>query len=150
MELCEKHLNYAGAWDTEIEQLLTYSLLVIIYAEIEREIDAIIERKYDSIENTSIRRFVASSRDAGTRGIKSSELANFLGRFGDEYKIDFQTRIRESQRAESYYNNLITNRHETSHASGSTATFQNVKNYYEEGHVVLDFFRDTLLAAESD
>ena len=150
LEDCESHLNDAAAWNTEIERLLTYSVLVIVYAELEQAIGTIVQEKYSNIANTSIRNFVESSRDVGSRSIMASELANFLGRFGDEYKSSFQERIREQARAETFYNNLITNRHSTSHSSGSNASFMDVKRFYEEGHIVLDFFRDTLLAPDHD
>ncbi len=150
LEDCETHLNNTGAWNTEIERLLTYSVLVIVYAELEQAIEAIVQEKYTSIETPAIRKFVESGRDAGPRSIRSSELANFLDRFGDEYKSDFHTKIGENPTAETFYNNLITNRHDTSHSSGSNATFTEVKRFYEEGHVILDFFRESLLTLDPE
>jgi hypothetical protein len=73
-------------------------------------------------------------------------MADFLSRFGDNYREDFRSKAAANQRAETFYNNIITNRHSTAHSSGSNVTFLQVKNFYEEGHTVLDFFRETLLA----
>lgn len=58
LEDCETHLHDTGVWNTEIERLLTYSVLVIIYAEMEQTIEAIVQETYASIDNTSIRKFV--------------------------------------------------------------------------------------------
>ena len=43
-----------------------------------------------------------------------------------------------------YNNNIITNRHNLAHKSGSSITFREVEAFYEEGHIVLDFFRGAL------
>ena len=146
LEDCENHLQSTGSWNTEIEQLLTYSLLIIIAAELEQAVRAIIQEKCDSIEDRAIREFVESSGGAVMRSIRSSELAGLLNRFGSGYKADFTSKTKASPRAETYYNNLITNRNDTSHSTGSLSTFMEVKSFYEEGHTVLDFFRDTLLS----
>ena len=42
------------------------------------------------------------------------------------------------------YENMLTNRNLVAHGEGSEATIRDVKRYYEEGHVVLDYFRDAL------
>ncbi len=45
-----------------------------------------------------------------------------------------------------YYNNIIVNRHGVAHSDGSRITFQDAVQFYEEGHIVLDFFREVLLS----
>ena len=42
------------------------------------------------------------------------------------------------------YENILVNRNDVAHKEGSNATMRDVKQYYEEGHVVLDYFRDAL------
>lgn len=45
---------------------------------------------------------------------------------------------------------IITNRNQVAHAEGSNATFKDVKEFYEEGHIVLDFFSEALLEDDTD
>ena len=150
LEDCETHLHDTGAWNIEIERLLTYSVLVIVYEEIEQTVKTIIREKCTSITDEPLRAFVESNIDAAVRRIWSSDLAGLLSRFGSEYKSGFNIKTLGNPRAVTFYNNLIANRHDTSHSSGSNATFADVKRFYEEGHIVLDFFRDMLLTPGRD
>lgn len=150
LEDCENHLAPSGSFGTSIESLLTYSLLVVIYAEFERQINSIVQQKYASIEDRWLREIVRSCIGNVSR-IKSGNLGDLLIRFGENRKAAFRKNLEASlgnQQAESFYNNLITNRHDTAHGVGSNLTFVDVKRFYEEGHIVLDFFREALLSAD--
>ena len=50
----------------------------------------------------------------------------------------------EAQRAQNMYDSILNNRHNTAHGEGSDVTFGDVKQYYEHGHCVLDYFQDAL------
>lgn len=85
------------------------------------------------------------------RSVKSSEIAGLLNRFGGNYKESFNALTKENQRAVTFYNNIVTNRHGVAHAEGSNVTFREVKEFYEEGHVVLDFLQEALFSrSEND
>ena len=151
LEDCENHLSATKSFGTEIEKLLTYSLLVLIYAEFELTVKVIVEEKCNSIEDGAIRELVKSCLGNVSR-IQSSHMSDLLGRFGTVQKAAFRNEIaanQTNQRAETFYNNLIANRHETAHSTGSNATFMDIKRFYQEGHVILDFFRQTLLATDT-
>ena len=155
LEECQNHLTSTGAFGTAIEHLLSYALLVVIFAEFEQTVEKTIREKYDAIQDDSLKAFFRSfsgrdSRRILPRGIKTSELAEFLARFGETYKSQFRTKLEENQRQETYYNNLIVNRHDTAHSSGSNATFLDIQQFYQEGHSVLDCFRETLLNVDHD
>ena len=84
--------------------------------------------------------------------IQSSHIGDLLERFGEDRKTTFRSKITataDNQRAETFYNNLIINRHDTAHSIGSNLTFEEVKRFYLEGHVVLDFFRESLLSGDA-
>ena len=148
LEDCEDHLKATNSFATQIERLLTYSLLVVIYAEFEQMINSIIQERCDLIDDESLRELVRLCIGNISR-IQSSHIGDLLARFGADRKIAFRNKITASQtneRAETFYNNLINNRHDTAHSIGSNLTFDEVKQFYLEGHVVLDFFQKTLLA----
>ena len=152
LEDCENHLVASNSFGTRIETLLTYSLLVVIYAEFEQMVKSIVQERCDLIEDESLRELVRQCLGNVSR-IQSSDLGRLLERFGEDQKTAFRTRISATiadQRAETSYNNLIINRHDTAHSGGSNLTFQEVKQFYQEGHVILDFFRETLLSSGSN
>ena len=136
---CENHLHSTASFNTEIESLLTYSLLVVIYAEFEQMVNVIVQEKCNSIEDEALRELAKSCIGSVSR-IQSSQMGDMLERFGAGRKAAFRNEITANQgrqRAETFYNNLITNRHDTAHSIGSNLTFGEVKRYYQEGHVVL-------------
>ena len=145
LERCDEHLTAASAYGTEIESLLTQSLLVLMCAEFERAIESLVQEKCSSVTDGSIREFLGSCVGAVFRSVKSSEIAGLLNRFGPTYKESFKQKMEENPVAVTFYNNIVTNRHGVAHSEGSNATFREVKQFYEQGHVVLDFFREALL-----
>lgn len=148
---CENHLAATDSLGTQIERLLTYSLLVVIYAEFEQMMNSIVQEKCDLIGDESLRELVRGCLGNVSR-IQSSHIGDLLKRFGEDRKTAFRSKINatpDNQRAETFYNNLITNRHDTAHSIGSNLTFEEVKRFYLEGHVLLDFFRETLLSGDA-
>ena len=132
---CENHLHSTASFNTEIESLLTYSLLVVIYAEFEQMVNVIVQEKCNSIEDEALRELAKSCIGSVSR-IQSSQMGDMLERFGAGRKAAFRNEITANQgrqRAETFYNNLITNRHDTAHSIGSNLTFGEVKRYYQEG-----------------
>ena len=133
LEVCEEHLETSRSFGTEIETLLTYALLVRIYAEFEQLVEAIITEKNAAIRN---------------RGIRVRELSALLKDLREQYQTAWLARRSGNRRAEAAYSNIVEQRHQTAHESGSKATFREVRDWYAEGHIVLDFFRETLFAID--
>ena len=146
LEVCEVHLTETGSFGTPIENLLTRSLLVVMCAEFEQEIERTLDERFQTIQDASVREFLASSVDAVFRSVKVNEIAGLLNRFGGTYKERFNAKADANPVAVTYYNNIVTNRHEIAHRQGGNVTFQEAKTFYEGGHVVLDFFREALLS----
>ena len=151
LEDCENHFVATYSFGTGIERLLTYSLLVVIYAEFEQMMNSIVQERCNLIEDESLRELIRGCLGNVSR-IQSSHIGELLERFGEDRRTAFRSKIiatADNQRAETFYNNLITNRHDTAHSIGSNLTFEEVKRFYLEGHVVLDFFRETLLSGDA-
>ncbi|MCY3869095.1 MAG: HEPN domain-containing protein [Gemmatimonadetes bacterium] len=146
LEKCEEHLSDTDAFGTEIESLLTQSLLVIMCAEFERKIKELIREKCSSVEDESIVEFMESCINAVFRSIRVNEISGLL----NPYKERFTQKIMDNKIQETLYSNIITNRNQVAHAEGSNATFKDVKEFYEEGHIVLDFFSEALLEDDTD
>ena len=146
MEVCARHLEATGSYGTEIENLLTSALVVRVYAEFEQQIDAIIAEKRASIGDLAAR---AVFRDlARVQGIRFRNLSALFARLGEQYRASWAVRQAENPRAVTAYGLLLEQRHQTAHLEGTTATFQNVRDWYEAGHIVLDFFREILRSVD--
>ena len=150
LEICEAHLSDTKAFGTEIESLLTQSLLIIMCAEFERKIEELIREKYSSIADESIVEFMKSCIGAVFRSIKISEISGLLKRFGSLYQDRFKQKTEGNSIPVTFYSNIIANRNQVAHAGGSNATFKDVKEFYEKGHIVLDFFSEALLEDDTD
>ena len=48
------------------------------------------------------------------------------------------------------YDSILKNRNEAAHGQGSHASIKDVKQYYEQGHIVLDYFREALFHDADD
>ena len=142
---CEDHLSSTKAFGTEIESLLTQSLLVLMYAEFEQNIKRIVEKKCSSIADSSLRDLCFSCINFVFRGVKLDGITRLLEHFGAMHKKTFEKKTMNNKKAETFYNNIVINRHLVAHAEGTNVTFKDVKQFYEEGHVILDYFNDSLL-----
>ena len=148
MAVCARHLDATDSYGTEIETLLTGALLVRIYAEFEQQIGAIVAEKRDSIGNLAAR--AAFGDLTQVRGLRVRNLSALFAGLGEQYRARWAARQEENQQAVTAYGLLLSRRHQTAHLEGPTATFQEVRDWYEGGHIVLDFFREILLSVDPE
>ena len=73
-----------------------------------------------------------------------SEISGLLGLFGSRYKEEFTEKLTNNGQAVNMYMSIVTNRNNVAHGKDCTATFSDVRDYYENGHLVLDYFRQVL------
>jgi hypothetical protein len=111
---------------------------VFICAAFEEHIEGLVNGRAAKSADTFLAAFVRSAMSQLFRSIKTSEIAGLLGRFGDEHRVRFNTEMKQNERAETFFNNLVLNRHGTAHKAGSDLTFREVVSFYSEGHSVLD------------
>lgn len=140
---CEQHLIQTNSHQTEIESFLTRYLLVLICATFEEEIEKILLRRSDRINDNHIRSFFQHCIDKTFRSIRSSEIAGILSKFGNDYKEAFQNKANGTVE-ETFYNNIVINRHSTAHSTGTSITFNDLVAYYEKGHLILDYLNEAL------
>ncbi|MBI3797122.1 MAG: hypothetical protein HY268_09175 [Deltaproteobacteria bacterium] len=144
IEACQAHLESSGATGTEIEAYLTRYLLILICATFEEEIESLIIERAAKSGDPGLESFVRSAVGQVFRSLKTSEIAGLLGRFGVDYKERFRQELTNTERAETFFNNIVTNRHDTAHSVGSNVSFAELVRFYSEGHVVLDAVKTAL------
>jgi len=143
ISVCQHHLNETASFGTEIEAFLTRYLLILMCATFEEAIEEIIVDRIDKYGDPKLSSFVKSCLGSVFRSVKTSEIAGLLGRFGIDFKQKFNQRV-NGTRAETFFNNIVINRHYTAHESGANITFNELVNSYEEGHVILDILVESL------
>lgn len=151
LEVCQIHLDSLGYFNARIDNLLACSGLIIIYSEFEKTVEDILLEKGAMIDDSSIRNFAESYLRTLNRRISSGALCEILKKFGEKYESDFRDKLKESverERSETAYNNIVTNRNNAAHSTGSNVSFGDVKSFFEQGHIVLDLFRETLLQTD--
>lgn len=135
---CKDHLDATGTAGTGIEAFLTQHLLVLICAAFEQQIKALVAQRAKSCGDEAVAAFVSSATVKLLRSIRTSEIAGFLGTFSPACKQRFKDELADRERAETYFNNIVVNRHATAHEMVSTVTLAELIQFYTEGHVVLD------------
>ena len=92
-----------------------------------------------------------SSFNRGTiKGLTLRDISSFVGRFGQIHGDEFKRLVLENNIACDMYNSIVIDRHKAAHGSGSSETISGVKRLYDNGHVVLDLFRDALWVGARD
>lgn len=144
IEVCEEHIHNSGSSGTEIEAFLTRYLMVLMCASFEEEIEYLVSARAEQSNDAAVASFVRSAVGHVFRSMKTSEISGLLGRFGPDHKRRFQEEMRNNQRSETFFNNIVINRHDTAHSLGSNVTLRELIDFYSEGHIVLDAVRRSL------
>ena len=144
LEKCEAHLSLGEAVEAEVQSLLAQSLLILIYAEFERKVRALIRQRCQYEADNSVRGFLDSCAESSFRGLKIGEIAGLLNRFGASHKEVFNQHLEQNQKVRNRYDSILNNRHKIAYGE-----FSDVKQYYEHGHCVLDYVRAALFQDES-
>ena len=141
---CEKHLLTTGQASSEIEVYLAEYALVATYSAFEQTVsELVIQRSTQNCDAKAIS--LIKSRLGGTQRLRVSDLAGLLGHLATDNKNAFYAQTIAHPQETQAYTNLVLRRHKTAHQGGTQLTVSELRIFYEQGHVVLDFFRDALL-----
>jgi hypothetical protein len=146
VETCQSHLESTGSFGSEIESFLTRHLTVRVCSAFEEEIERLLNERAAKSGDPALNAFCRSCSSVVFRSVQTSEIAGLLGRFGANYKQLFRDKMDANRQAETFFNNIISNRHDTAHGPGGNLTFNELVRFYENGHVVLDAFKEVLEA----
>ena len=128
-----------------IKNLLTQALLILICAQFEKEITNFLTQRCASVSDEAIKNYISDHMQrSALRSLKVTDLSGLLGKFDSSYKETFKQRISENEQAATKYDSILTNRNSVAHGGRTSATFGDVKMYYKESHVILDYFKQAL------
>ena len=110
---------------------------MLICAAFEEEIESLIIERAARSGDPGLESFVRSAVGQIFRSLKTSEIAGLLGRFGKDCREHFRQELSNNERAETFFNNIVANRHDTAHWTVHVS-FSELVRFYTEGHIVLD------------
>lgn len=140
---CSRYARMPDA-DAQVESLLTKSLLILICGEFEKAFRDIVLGRCASVHDTPVRSYIESYTRTILRSLKVSEVKGLLARFGITCKEAFIRRLEADETVERGYNSLVSARNAAAHGESVTVTLQDVEQYYDAAHELLDFFRESL------
>lgn len=147
IQTCRSHILSLPTKEPKIEYFLTCYLLILIAIYFEKEIKKMVSNNIQTCKGSKKLLYYFQRTD-GTQpnGLKTSQLPQFLGKFGAPCQKNFEKQCLESKnaRAVSAYNDMIQNRHYAAHREEITMTFDEVIVAYEKGHIILDIFSESL------
>ncbi|MCY4358314.1 MAG: HEPN domain-containing protein [Gammaproteobacteria bacterium] len=143
IESC-KNYKYSGddISDEKLKDMLVKSLLILIYAEFEKCFNKLVLDRCPGITDISILEFIKNN--SSIRSLKLSSIRGFIGQFGEKHKNEFNRLIGENSPCALNFESLRNNRNSVAHGDGSSATFSEVVQYYQDAHLVLDHFKKAL------
>ncbi len=140
LEACAAHLSSVEDVDPSVENLLTQSLLILICAEFEKKYRELILRRCSAVSDAPIKSYLTSYTETVLRSLKLGDVRGLLSRFGEAHKAAFAERLEAEDDVGEMYTSIVVSRNSVAHGGASQATFGEVRQFYENGHVVLDYF----------
>lgn len=145
VELVQRHLESAGARNTEIETFLVRYLLILIYARYERFISDRLERRFQSSTDSALGRFASEALRNVLRGIKIADLSTLLGKLDPGLREEFGRRLEADPQAATAYNNILVNRRDFAHElSDVQLTLTELRQSYQDSRKIVEAFVDLL------
>lgn len=147
IQTCQLHISSLQKRDPKIESFLTSYLLILIAIYFEREIkQMVIVTVPTKTGCKKLNYYFEKTSGSKPKGLKTSQLPEFLGNFGGNCRKNFEARCQDKKnsRAVAGYNNIIANRHNAAHQETVNMTFKEVIDAYEIGHIILDFVYESL------
>ena len=144
ISMCEFSLSEIENYESRevTDTLLAGILLVVIVAEFEKKFNSVLIDRFKENPNKSVIHYF--NNEKLVRHLRVEEILKLLKKFGDNHYETFRdTRSKEKQQFASY-NNLILRRNDFAHGHPLGTTFLEVKEWYEEGKCVIDYFKDAL------
>lgn len=147
IQTCQLHVDSLTQRDPKIESYLTSYLLILIAIHFEKEIKQMVIRGVSTKNGgKKLNYYLYKTSGSMLRGLKTGQLSEYLGNFGDKCKNNFASQCSEKGRAQAItaYNNIITNRHNAAHQETISMTLKEVIESYEKGNVILDLISESL------
>ena len=130
--------------DGRVEALLVQGLLVSMCAEFENILKDLTNVRGKSLRESGSCNYDVRYADRAFRSASPENIERAIRRFGDSNKHEFERLKSEGAAAWRAYGNIIRNRNDIAYGRPFNMTLNEVREFYESGHVVLDWFENAL------
>ena len=148
--VCRAQTGAGGISKEKVEEMLIHALLINMCAEFERELKKLVKERCLVVRDRDpvVYEYAVSFSEKAFTSSSSKNIGDAVKRFGDESNMKFKElrEGREAREAWEAYGNIVTNRNHVAHGRPVQATMNDVEEFYETGHVVLDWFKAALWA----
>lgn len=135
-------IKILSPFSKEIQYLTRYA---IIRASGTAEIvyRSIVADYFSKFSDCRIDKYIDLTVRSGSMSAKYEIMVKLLGKFDDKWAQDFKSLVKsnpEGQKIIDASNSLVSNRHAFAHGHPTSATFTNIKEYYEDVMKLIDIF----------
>lgn len=130
----EVKLQALQPFDKEVRYLTNYALIKAS-GTVEVVYRSIVADHFSQLSNSRIDTFLDAAVRNGQMSAKYEQMCNLLQKFDVGWRDSFKAAVLanpDGQRLMAASNSLVTNRHAFAHGKNPTASFQDIKRYYQD------------------
>lgn len=142
---CRNFLEEIDVDSDEIESYLTNHLIVLLYRDLETEIQKLLDDRLKLSGDKELTDFASHAGRKILRSYKKSELCGFLAKFGEHIKEKFDSELDGKDREVTRYNSVIQSRHTVSHSGAAQITFRELDDALDCAEIIVQSARKALL-----
>lgn len=119
----------------KLKSYLTKYALIKSCGTIEYVYRALVADYFDRSNLTQVPTYIDKTVRNGSMSATYDNMSGLLGKFDENWKRNFKNAVSQhpdSQRIIESANSLVTNRHQFAHGKNTTATFNDIKQYYTD------------------
>lgn len=142
----ESKIQALPAMDKEVRYLTNYALIKAS-GTVEYVYRSIVADYFSRLSDSRVDTYLDSTVRKGSMSAKYDQMCNLLGRFDADWCKDFKSVVKadpDGQKMIAASNSLVTNRHDFAHGKSPTATFMEIKQYYQDVLQLISLF-DTIV-----
>ena len=149
IDVCRTQTGAGEILEKEVEKMLVHALLINMCAEFERILKELVDERCLEASDPGVCEYALSFSEAAFSSPSPKNIGDTVKRFGDASDTKFKglrSEDREAREAWAAYGSIVTNRNHAAHGRPVQVTMDDVEEFYETGHVVLDWFEAALWA----
>ena len=146
IQMCKSALKEVETVDDVVIPIFARFLLIEVVAKFENKFNELIRERFKDADDESVVYFFDNEKLI--KSLRYSQVCDVLAKFGGPHLARFKLRRSENNPDFEVYDGLITSGNSFAHGTNITATFNDIVNFYEIGHTVLDHFDEALWLPE--
>ena len=138
----EAKIQTLPAMDKEVRYLTNYAL-IRTSGTVEYVYRSIVADYFSRLSDSRVDTYLDSTVRKGSMSAKYEQMCNLLNRFDSNWCKDFKRVVKADPNGEKMIaasKSLVTNRHNFAHGRNPTATFMDIKQYYQDVLQLISLF----------